>query len=392
MVSRQGVLMNKTSNKGVIINSDDDVRVVLRNFFGQAMEKQTFDAVLMPMKVPSGDSYAWILIKDRDFLSDANPIAPIMPINAAVALKKLTRKGSGKLNIAVVMRPCEIRAAIELTKLNQINLDKITLLSYDCAGALPMQDYIADPAKNEKIFNEIISDDIWNSKDVKPVCKICDKFSNPASDLHFAIFEKKIMLISNSEKGDKVFENLELKKEIELTEWGKKIENIKKKKLKNKDETFKIIKTMAEGFDNLQETFSHCIGCHNCGTVCPICYCRQCYFDSSVSKPNADFIMMRAKERGGLSLPLDRLMFHIGRMSHMSLSCVSCGLCTDACPVNIPVAKIFSYVASQTQATFDYKSGENAGDPLPMKDYRLDEIGELGKLVKKAEISESHNE
>ena len=35
------------------------------------------------------------------------------------------------------------------------------------------------------------------------------------------------------------------------------------------------------------------------------------------------------------------LLFQLGRMSHMSLSCVSCGMCEDACPVDIPVGRIF---------------------------------------------------
>ncbi len=102
--------------------------------------------------------------------------------------------------------------------------------------------------------------------------------------------------------------------------------------------------------------------------------------------------MMRAEDRGAVSLPLDRIMFHTGRMAHMSLSCVSCGLCSDACPVNIPVAKIFSYVASQTQKTFEYSAGASVGDALPMKEYRLDELGELGKLVKSAEVQEGSHE
>ena len=102
--------------------------------------------------------------------------------------------------------------------------------------------------------------------------------------------------------------------------------------------------------------------------------------------------MMRAEDRGAVSLPLDRIMFHTGRMAHMSLSCVSCGLCSDACPVNIPVAKIFSYVASQTQKTFEYSAGASVGDALPMKEYRLDELGELGELVKSAEVQEGSHE
>ncbi len=76
----------------------------------------------------------------------------------------------------------------------------------------------------------------------------------------------------------------------------------------------------------------------------------------------------------------------------MTLSCVSCGVCSDACPVNIPVAKLFSYVAAQTQEAFDYCSGESLGDTLPMKEYKLDEMGELTTLVKSAEVQESESE
>jgi len=59
--------MNKTPQKGAFISSDDNIRVVIRNFFAQAIAKDIFDAVLMPMRVPSSDSYAWILIKDNRF-------------------------------------------------------------------------------------------------------------------------------------------------------------------------------------------------------------------------------------------------------------------------------------------------------------------------------------
>lgn len=384
--------MTEISKKGVLLEAKSGIQSSILQFFQNAIEKKKFDAVMLPMKVPSGDSFAWIMIKDTEILKDAQPLAPIMPVNAAKALKRYTRKGKGTFKIAALMKPCEIRATIELTKLNQVHLEDVTLFSYDCVGALPMQDYIADPEAGDVKYEKLLSDKNWNSDDVKPVCKICDKFSLSASDMHFALNEQELILVSNSEKGEKLLIDLELKPETDLKKWQTYIEIQKKIKLKNKAETFEILKGMVEGFKNLTETFANCIGCHNCSSSCPICYCRQCYFDSSVAKPNSDIVMMRAEDRGAVSLPLDRIMFHTGRMAHMSLSCVSCGLCSDACPVNIPVAKIFSYVASQTQKTFEYSAGASAGDALPMKEYRLDELGELGELVKSAEVQEGGHE
>ncbi|MDP8204481.1 MAG: hypothetical protein P9L95_08125, partial [Candidatus Tenebribacter mawsonii] len=177
--------MTEISKKGVLLETKNDIQTSILQFFKDAIEKKIFDAVMLPMKVPSGDSFAWIMIRDAEILKDAQPLAPIMPVNAAKALKRFTRKGKGKFNIAVLMRPCEIRATIELTKLNQVNLEDVTLFSYDCVGALPMQDYIADPITGDKKFNKLLTNKNWSSKDVKPVCKICDKFSLSASDLHF---------------------------------------------------------------------------------------------------------------------------------------------------------------------------------------------------------------
>ena len=89
---------------------------------------------------------------------------------------------------------------------------------------------------------------------------------------------------------------------------------------------------------------------------------------------------------------MDRIQFHVGRMSHMSLSCVSCGLCTDACPVFIPVAKLFSYVGAQTQKAFEYQPGRETDEPLPLREYKTNEVKEIHEIVKHAEPQESHHE
>jgi formate dehydrogenase subunit beta len=384
--------MQRTLDKGILLNKGKDPREAILKLLKNSADAGVFDAVMLPLQVPSGDSYAWLLIKDRKYLDEAVALAPIMPVNAAKAIKRYTRKGKGSMKIAALIRPCEVRAVIELRKLNQINADDLLLCSYDCPGALPMQDYIADPQKGDDLFSKLLTEKIWDSKDVKPVCQICDKFSLPASDLHFGFANDELFLISNSEKGDDFVTAMKLETDTDLSGWKKEMELIRAVKTSNKEKNYKIIKDMVAGIDNLLDTFANCIGCHNCQSACPICYCRQCYFDTVVAKPNSDVVMMRAEQRGAIALPLDRIMFHTGRMTHMSLSCVSCGLCSDACPVNIPVAKIFSYVGSQTQATFEYTAGASAGDALPMKEYKPEELGELDKLVNSAEAHGGDNE
>jgi len=213
-----------------------------------------------------------------------------------------------------------------------------------------------------------------------------------ATDLHFAIDKDGIILLSNSEKGEKLISELEIKNDTELSEWAKEMDSIVAKRAKARKTEFEAIAKIAVGLDNLKDTFANCIGCHNCNSVCPICYCRQCYFDSVANKPNSDFIKIRADKKGALGYPQDKIIFHVGRMAHMSLSCINCGLCSDACPVDIPVAKIFSYVGEQTQEAFDYIAGNSVGDALPMRDYKVEELGELKDLVKSVEVEEGGHE
>ncbi|MBN2790300.1 MAG: 4Fe-4S dicluster domain-containing protein [Candidatus Delongbacteria bacterium] len=385
--------MDNIPNKGSKLDSKNDIRSAIRDFFRDAVKKEQFDLVLMPMRVPTQDSYAWMMIKDMELLNDANPIAPIMTANAANAIKRYTRKGSGKYKIAALARPCEIRAIIELVKLNQIKLDDITLFSYDCVGALPMQNYILDPEKSEVEFDKLLEDRTYNSKIIKGTCELCNKCSIPvATDIHFAIDNEGLILIPNSERGEKVVSELKLNLDTELSEWSKFMDKVVADRTTARENEFKNVAKMTQGLDNLKETFANCIGCHNCNSVCPICYCRQCYFDSTANKPNSDFIKIRADKKGALGYPQDKIMFHVGRMAHMSLSCINCGLCSDACPVDIPVAKIFAYSGAQTQEAFDYIAGNSIGDALPMRDYKVEELGELKDLVKSVEAKEVGHE
>ena len=104
-----------------------------------------------------------------------------------------------------------------------------------------------------------------------------------------------------------------------------------------------------------------------------MCYCRQCFFDSDNMRFSFDDYLRRTEITGRLRLPPDMHLFHVGRMLHMSLSCVSCGACEDACPVSIPVAQVFSFVATKNQEAFDYVPGRSIDEPPPLRVYEVEQ-------------------
>ena len=111
--------------------------------------------------------------------------------------------------------------------------------------------------------------------------------------------------------------------------------------------------------------------------VCPVCICRLCYFDSDkVKLPSEDYIR-KAENKGSIRFLPDTTLFQIGRMMHMSISCVSCGSCEDACPMSIPVGQIFSMISDETQGLFDYVSGRSIDELIPTFTYKEDELHDM---------------
>lgn len=350
----------------------------LISFLKQGMDVGVFDAVLVPMRVPAGDAFAYVLIRDIALLDDACPLPPIVAVQGGKVVSRLTRLGNGDLKVVAVMRPCELRATIELAKLGQTNLSNITLVSMDCPGALALAKFIKDPEGGTEIFEKAAQN--WRDEDLRPICQICHHATMISGDLHLGLLggdENHLLLISNSEKGDEIVRRLGLtigeKSSVRVTE----VQRVTQKRLAKREEWRSEFESHVKGISNLINSLETCINCHNCMRVCPLCYCRLCYFDSENVRHPADDYIDQAMAKGSLRLPPGTLLFHLGRMTHMSLTCVSCGACEDACPASIPIAQIFSFVADKAQRTFDYVPGRCIDDALPLTVYRENELHEV---------------
>jgi formate dehydrogenase subunit beta len=366
--------------KGLVLPLEKDLETTIIEFCKEALDKECIEAVILPKRVPSNDSFAYLVIKDKSILEGASPLPPIIPVQGARAISSLTRGGGGTKKILAVMHPCEVRAAIELQKLKQTNLDNLLFLTFDCSGVLPLPHYLESPEKNDQKFRDVFH--TGDSEAMRPVCQMCTEFSTPGADLHIGILgaeEGGVFLIPLSPEGEQLMGSLDLNSDTPLEVWETEVRALKEKREGQRKASHDALKPRIKGPDKLAETLSSCINCHNCMRVCPICYCRQCYFDSDALKLPPENYLKRAEKKGSLRLPTDTLFFHLGRMSHMILSCVSCGACEDACPMSIPIAQVFSLVAHDAQGLFKYEPGRDRQEPLPAVCYLEEEFREVEK-------------
>ncbi|MFC1949403.1 4Fe-4S dicluster domain-containing protein, partial [Chloroflexota bacterium] len=217
---------------------------------------------------------------------------------------------------------------------------------------------------------------------LREACQVCDYPFPMAADITIGLIgmdlDKSILIQADSEEGEKILEALELKEEDNGDKRQAAIDKIVTGRKKKLEELFERIGKEISGQEKLLTAFARCINCHNCRDVCPICYCRECLFDSPTFEWGADKYLDWASRKEALKMPTDTLLFHLTRLNHMASSCVGCGLCQEACPNDVPVFGIFRTVGSKVQDVFEYVPGRSLEDELPLSTFREDELQEVG--------------
>ena len=334
------------------------------------MGSGSLDALLVPVATGDGRTFHHALVTDPDALEGADPFAPVMPVSGATAVSRLTKLEAPSGRVAVVLRPCEVAAAIELHKLLQARLDDVVVIGIDCPGTLSVQDHIALVEAGKDPLEAVGEDPGL----LREACMTCDWTRVQEVDMVLGTFggEGKHVVVTSGD--DTLLGDLEDAPKAALEAREKAIERIEDVRRKATEEVEREVAEHLAGPEGLSNHFGTCIVCHNCMEQCPVCYCNECFFESQTFRYEGDKMMLWARNRGALDMPTDKAMFHLGRMAHMVATCVGCGMCTQACPVGIDVARAFKYVASRVQPLFEYRAGASKDDPLPQATYLEDEL------------------
>lgn len=362
-------------NKGV----DEGTKALLKYL----LEKNKVKGVITLNTINANQGICYSLITKPEELKDAVPLLPFMPANGGKLLSRLTLRGALADPIAVVAKPCELRAFIELLKRNQGSIENYLFISQTCPGVYPLETNV-----NENLQKNLSQ--YWNAAknaeiipDTRQACKSCLYFVPNNADIIISVIgesdlDANCKIFLNTEKGEEFAAGMEGEvgeKELESNE----IDLLKSKREEERKKLFEEVNIETKGIEGLINYFGKCIGCHGCMNVCPICYCHLCFFDSQPSELQPSWSESDLDMKGGLRLPSGTIFFHLGRLAHISISCIGCGMCTDVCPVNIPVSNIFSKVGESVQKAFDYTPGIDIEESIPYGTFKEEEFTEIGE-------------
>ncbi|GAB6145036.1 Coenzyme F420 hydrogenase/dehydrogenase, beta subunit C-terminal domain [Desulfocicer niacini] len=353
-----------------------------RTFLKAFLENQKDRSLLVPVRSVHTNAVMPTLVTDADLLEQADPFSPAFPLNSARLVSRLTKKAAGEA-MAVFLRPCELRAFVELVKIKQATRDNLVIISFDCPGAFSNTTFREKGAAGREEFTQTFLDSRLGAdpadsmeNDIATACSICTAPLPENADITVGLFHaghKGITLKGTTEKGAEILSAMGLKAgtpEDNRDDIKKLIASRKNRE----QEVFTELAARTATLPDLGNYLSDCINCYNCRVACPVCFCKECVFNTDVVDYEPFQYQAWARARGGLKMPADTLFFHVTRMIHMGLSCVGCGQCSNACPNDIPLAELFKMVGEKAQKGFAYSAGKNVDEAPPLSVFMENEF------------------
>lgn len=358
----------------------------IKNVFKFLLENKRVTGIFTLQKIHANGSAGYALVTDVREIEDCLPLYPFMPVNAAQSLSVLTLREALAGPIAAFVRPCELRAFVELVKLEQGSLENIFIMSSTCGGVYPLKMAVADEIENSLEAYWIALQNGEIPADIRPTCKGCEHFVPYHADITVALLGKEqddpCHFLLHTDRATEFLhgidtpgvQNLFCEKQPDAKLTTPEIASYRDKRIAEREKLFSEMKLEQSGLDGLIKIYGKCIGCYGCSSVCPICYCGLCFFDSKINEQSTSAYEGEMRKRGGIRVPGKTLFYHIGRLSHVSISCVGCGACSDVCPVDIPLSSVFLKTSHATQGMYDYVSGRDIDEPIPLQIFKEQEL------------------
>jgi len=352
-----------------------DILGASRDFLAKLLTQGLVDYLLVPLEISHGRTLAQTLVQDPAYLDKANPFSAVLPVSSASIVSQLTIDHPGK-KLGAVMKPCEIRALVELVKLGQASLENVTIIGTDCLGTYEVEDYakLIDKMKGTAGKKGArVLDDMRQSiaePDAKPLpislrpaCRMCNSFTPLLADITLGLFgmQDGVFVSLESELAEKL--GLEVKK---APDRQPAIDRLLDSRTKAREQVFTEFRGKMETIVDFADCLDTCIMCYACSSACPLCYCRVCFFRTDTFEPESERYYRWAEREGALRMPTEILLYHLTRLNHVAISCCGCGMCESACPRKLPLTTIFQTVGDGLQKALNYVPGRSLEEAIPL--------------------------
>lgn len=313
----------------------DPIKTILQSI-RLIWDQADIQMMLVPPNGRADTIYKPCVLKEPSDLLKINPFKPLMTINITKWIPETLKKHPGQ-TIGALLRPCEMRTLVGMSKLNGFSLENLITISCDCLGTLPKDDFLWQAARkgsSKELSCETLQfarqGGILNYRN-RSACQICKSPQAYIADFNFHIIGlpvRQYLLVSARIRLDgreiRVNDIMEKKADSSQTEQHQKVAF--RISQRNQLVLEKIVKGVKDilptDIDSLVTRFESCGKCQACMDACPICDIHRPLKDASGN--------------------LDR-----DSVIRWLTACSGCGICEPACPVHLPLNIIFQYIQTE---------------------------------------------
>lgn len=339
-------------NKSWLLETNGDPLGAVRQFINTIWEQRGFTAILVSMNQGNDPVTTPQIIEDPVQLDQVNPFKPLMTVNTAKMIPNLLKDRQGE-ELGVLLRPCEMRALIEIQKHQPLPIDYMSTICVDCLGTLPLDDYIWQAER--KGDPEGLSDEALRfarqggilAYRYRSACQMCTSPEAKGADININVIglpvRQHILIQTRSIDPEGAF-NLgkitagEAKQET-IDQHERVLFKLSQRHQHTMDRLFDTLADyLPKNVDAVVEQLDSCGECQACMDVCPIC---------EVDHPKRD--------SAG----------HYNRTDVMEwlISCAGCGMCEQSCPDHLPLSSIFGYIRENLNKEYGYSPGLYTNKP-----------------------------
>jgi formate dehydrogenase subunit beta len=319
--------------------------------------------MLAPVELRDRSAVSPQVISDPAQLAKVNPFAPVMLVNTATVIQDFVRDHPNQ-QLAVILRPCELRAMIELRKRHRVyyqpvyggnETESLIVISVDCPGTFSEEEYrrhlLSQQNGAEMLHVELSygQKESYVPHEVRATCQMCDSPAPFGADLAIGTIgiepQGDLLLIARNEAIDaslklqEVADCLATEKQVVTRELmvGKLVDNRTEKRAALMDQDFPVT-----NFTSALALFARCTLCADCLTACPL-------YDGELAG------MLGAVEGRQSGRPL---LSELIRVSRWLASCSGCGMCRESCEYGIPLTQIVTTLSHRIQSELHYRPGD----------------------------------
>jgi formate dehydrogenase subunit beta len=345
------------------VRNNDAVKT-LQNFLSAWWSHVELDAMLAPVELPDHGGAVPQVIERPDDLSRVNPFLPVMLMNSASLVNGFIKDHPGR-HLAAVLRPCELRALVELQKRNRVQFPiptkgdhhkSLVVFGVDCPGTFSLAEYTrhveehCDDAEMIKVGLSYGSQESYIPYQVRSACQMCDSPAPLGADVMIGsigtVPQGYLLVIASDEQTDASLKLSDVTDgnaaEAEVVYRELMVGKLTDKRLKLRADLLGEQAWQAEDLNSAMAMLARCTLCADCLDACPL-------YDGELSD------MLGIRETHQRARPL---LTELVSVCRWLASCSGCGMCQETCEHGVSLTPLIITLSHRIQHGLQYRPGD----------------------------------